>query len=165
MSPLHMQALRRLLFFSVDEAARWCAAGPERPDGVAPRAWQYWERGERAVPEDVAETMLGLAAWREQALGTAAAAIEDARAAAGGDPEGLDLVWYTRVEDWVSLPGRAEIHWRPQCSVLAALAARLPGVARLVPFDRRAYTRWLGARRDGEQMRGRWAAEQGEGTA
>jgi hypothetical protein len=66
-------------------------------------------------------------------------------------------LWYQSLDYWVTLPGREPVQWRPQCSVVAELAARHG--ARLVTFDGPAYAAWLGRRKDSEAMRGAWAAE------
>jgi hypothetical protein len=155
MTPATLQALRRLLFFSVEEAALLVAASPERPQGVSPRSWQYWERGERPVPADVTETIQRLCAWRAQAIATADAAVASMRARHGA-PADVVLVWYQTIDDWASLAGREPLQWRPQCSVVAELAARHG--ARLVAFDGPAYAAWLGRRMDSETMRSEWAA-------
>lgn len=155
MTPATLQALRRLLFFSVEEAALLVAASSDRPHGVSPRSWQYWERGERPVPADVVETTQRLCAWRAQAIATADAAVASMWASHGAPAE-VVLIWYQTLGDWTSLPGREPLQWRPQCSVVAELAARHG--ARLVTFDGPAYAAWLGRRKDSEAMRSQWAA-------
>lgn len=131
------------------------AAGPDRPQGVSPRSWQYWERGERAIPADVIDTVLRLCAWRGQALAGAEASVASIRARHGAPAE-VVLVWYQTLGDWASLAGREPLQWRPQCSVVAELAARHG--ARLVSFDGPAYASWLDRRRDSETLRSEWAA-------
>lgn len=166
MTPATLQALRRLLFFSVGEAAAWVAAGPERPDGVSERSWQFWERGERTIPADVIATLQRLCVWRRQALEEGESAIfhaeRTAEKAGHGAAEfgGVALIWYPTVDDWLWPAGRPEIMWRPQCSVVAELAARRG--ARLVEFDQGAYSHWLGRRKDAEMMRAAWAAQAAE---
>lgn len=155
MTPATLQALRRLLFFSVEEAAELIAAGPERPHGVTPRSWQYWERGERPVPADVAETIRRLCAWRAQAIAAAEASMASTHARHGAASM-VVLVWYRTLEDWTSLAGRLPLYWRPHCSVVAELAARHG--ACLMAFDRENYADWLGRRKDTETMRSEWAA-------
>lgn len=157
MTPATLQALRRLLFFSVEEAARLVAAAAEHPQGVAPRSWQYWERGERPIPADVADTLHRLYAWRAQAIAAADASIRDLQARHGPQAD-VVLVWYQTLDDWATLPDREALLWRPQCSVVAELAARY--CAPLVSFDGPAYAAWLGKRKDSEVMRGEWAAAQ-----
>lgn len=156
MNHTELQALRRLLFFSVSEAALLVAASPERPQGVSERAWQWWERGERAVPTDVAMRVRELCGWRRHALTAARDQIEAMMRAHGAGE--LALVWYGSLDDWASLPGREPVTWRPQCSVLATLSGEYSH-ARLVLFDAPAYARWLAGRDDSETMRGQWAAE------
>lgn len=148
MTPTILQALRRLLFFSVEEAALLIG-------GVSPRSWQYWERGERSIPADVAETVRRLCAWRAQAIAAADSSLRELRGR-GGREAALVLVWYQTLDDWATLPGREPLQWRPQCSAIAEIAARHG--ARLVQFDGAEYAAWLGDRQDSESLRGAWAA-------
>lgn len=153
MNHLELQALRHLLFFSVPEAALLVAASPERTSGVQERTWRRWEDGTLAVPDNIAETMMKLCAWRARALDTMRGVIDDGETEHGE----LDivLVWYDTLDGWASLAGREPILWRPQCSVIAEAVAL---GARLVEFNSADYARWLGKRKDSEQMRGSWAA-------
>lgn len=148
MTPATLQALRRLLFFSVEEAAVLIG-------DVSPRSWQYWERGERNIPADVIDTIERLCAWRAQAIATADAQMAELQASHGVHGKAV-LVWYQMLDDWITLPENEPQHWRPQCSVVAELAARHG--ARLVTFDGPAYAAWLGNRKDSERMRAAWAA-------
>lgn len=50
MDNYQLQALRKLLFLDVAEAAALIGE-------VTPRAWQRWEQGSRKVPQDVADSM------------------------------------------------------------------------------------------------------------
>lgn len=155
MNNLELQALRHLLFFSVPEAALLVAASPERISGVQERTWRRWEDGTLAVPDNIAETMLKLCAWRERALDALRGAISDGKEAHG--EMDIVLVWYYTLDDWASLAGREPALWRPQCSVIAEAVAL---GAHLVKFDSAHYAQWLGKRKDSEQMRGAWAAAQ-----
>lgn len=155
MTPTTLQALRRLLFYTRQEAALLVAASPERPNGVTDRAWRQWEDGDRPIPADVERNLTALAAWRETALSAAAAAIRE-QAARRGAAEAATVIWYECIDDWISLPGREPAMFRPQQSVCAALAAQ-PGV-RLARFDLPAYAKWLAGRPDNETNRAAWAA-------
>lgn len=155
MNATDLQALRRLLFYNVPEAAAMIS-------GTSERAWKHWEAGARPVPDDVATALRDLADWREAVIDAALAAIDDGERAAeaGGanaDQIGaarLRFVYYTRAVDWSGEPSQ----WRPHQSACAALVALDDRVA-LVPFDGPEYARWLANRKDTETMRGRWAAE------
>jgi len=155
MNNLELQALRRLLFFSVPEAALLVAASDERIDGVQERTWRRWEDGTLIVPANIAERMLALCSWRDQALDAVRGAISDASANHGE----LDLVmvWYESLDGWLTLNGREPVLWRPQCSVMAEAVAM---GAWLVKFDSVSYAKWLGKQTDSEQMRGAWASKQ-----
>lgn len=148
MTPTTLQALRRLLFFSVPEAATLIGQ-------VTERSWRMWEVGERTIPEDVAGSIRGLCQWRAQALAMAEKQIAALKARHGAAPS-VALLWYQTLDDWATLPGREPAQWRPQCSVVAQLAARHGG--RVVAFDGPAYAQWLGKRKDGEGMRAAWSA-------
>lgn len=124
--------------------------------GVSARSWQYWERGERRIPDDVIETMRRLCAWRQQAIAMTDAQMRTLQDRYGGG-HGMTLVWYPTLDDWLTLPGREPLFWRPHCSVVAELAARHG--AQVIAFDRADYTAWLSGRADSEAMRSQWAAE------
>ena len=154
MNSTTLQALRRLLFFTQAEAAALVG-------GVSERAWIHWESGTRPVPQDVDSRMQELAAWRENAVINAGDAIA---CAAKELPDGAEfeppaLVWYASVEDWMTLPGREPLLWRPQCSAIAHLCATHGCVA--VKFDGPIYAQWLRAsgHQDSEQTRCMWAAD------
>jgi hypothetical protein len=148
MTPVTLQALRRHLFFSVSEAA-------ELIGGVTERSWQFWESGRRTIPADVINKIDDLCEWRNSAIRAATQQILDADL-----PDGMDLVvvWYTTLDDWMSLTGRDPVLWRPQCSVIAEICSRLAAIA--VPFDSTNYFAWLGKKTDSESMRSQWAASQ-----
>ena len=148
MIPVTLQALRRLLFFSVPEAATLIGQ-------VTERSWRMWEHGERTIPQDVQQAIVDLCQWRAQALATAEKKIAEIQGR-HGPAASVALLWYQSLDDWATLPGREPAQWRPQCSVVAELVARHD--AQLVAFDGPAYRQWLGHRKDSEQLRGAWAA-------
>jgi hypothetical protein len=150
MRSAELEALRRLLFFSAPEAARLVG-------GVSERAWQYWERGRRRIPRRVAETTLRLVQWRSR---TIAAQIDAMERGPGAAP--VSLVWYETEDDWMTLPGREAVLWRPHCSAVAELYATRPESIRLRVFDAEAYSQWLAGRADSEQMRAAWASSHPE---
>lgn len=147
MKSFEIEALRRLLFFSIPEAAALVG-------GVSEQAWRRWEAGSRAAPDDVAQRMRGLADWRQAAIDAAVCQISTVPEAA------VALIWYTTLDDWASLPGREPALWRPQQSAVAALAAEFCGRVALVPFDGPAYAAWLAGRSDNETARSQWAAQE-----
>lgn len=153
MNSTTLQALRRLLFFTQAEAAALIG-------GVSERSWIHWERGTRSVPGDVSNRIRDLLAWRINALQAAGEAITEglSKAPIDADIAPPALIWYTSVEDWMTLPGREPVLWRPQCSVIAELCATHNCIT--IPFDGPAYSRWLNETHqpDLEQTRGLWAA-------
>lgn len=121
MTPTTLQALRRLLFFSVPEAS-------EHIGGVTERAWRMWESGERPIPADVIECINDMIAWRTRALAEAERAIADARAAMakGGhtEDEAPTITWYVSSAAWARAEPKHPEMWRPHCSVVAELCSR-----------------------------------------
>lgn len=148
MTPITLQALRRLLFFTQPEAATLIGQ-------VTERSWRFWEDGQRTIPVDVIERIQQLVSWRMTALQTASDAITDGMANAPENTEPPRLIWYNTVEDWMTMPDREPVLWRPHCSVIAELCARHHAIA--VPFNAPNYSRWLAGRKDSEAMRGQWA--------
>lgn len=149
-----LAALRRLLLFSVPEAARWVPVASDRPQGVEERTWNRWEAGRQPVPPNVAARMRELVAWADQAEAAGLATLAER---AGDQPCDVALIWYAEADDF---DGPA-VMWRPQCAVVARLAARFDGIE-LVTFDAQAYQRWRQASElpDNSATRSAWAAEQ-----
>lgn len=132
MTPTDLQALRRFLFYSAPEAARWLAADEQRPQGVEERTWNRWEAGARPVPDNIAARVASLAAWRGQVV----AAGRQAGAQAGRP---LVLVVYDDADDW---PAHGALR-RPHQSAAAQLLAELgPELVRLVPFEVASFRAW-----------------------
>ncbi|MFV3077507.1 DUF1870 family protein [Niveispirillum fermenti] len=107
-----LEALRRLLFYSRQEAGMWVASTPERPNGVSERAWRQWETGAAPVPADVSASICGLVKWRQEIITSGFAT----------------STWVDTADQWAekhTLPLR---YWRPYQSAIAAIqAARLSG--------------------------------------
>lgn len=61
MNNLELQAARKLLMLDVSEAA-------EEIGNVSPRSWQYWETGQRSIPEDVTNEMYALLSIRTEQI-------------------------------------------------------------------------------------------------
>lgn len=148
-----LTALRRLLFFTQDEAAILIG-------GVTLRSWQYWEVDKRTIPQDVIDKISYLVAWRKRAIqaGESALKVMLEKVPAGQPVTPMSIISYASVEDWMTLPDREPVFWRPHCSAVAELVASMAG--RSVVFNAPAYRAWLGERPDNEAMRGAWAAEQ-----
>jgi len=67
MTPAELKATRLALKLS----GEWCA---EMVGHVKPRAWWYWESGDRTVPDDVAARMAALSVAIPMALNAASRA-------------------------------------------------------------------------------------------
>jgi hypothetical protein len=156
MTPTTLQALRRLLFLTRQEASQFVAASPEHPQGVSDQEWQQWEEGNQPIPADIAKRIKELVDWRSTALAATADTIRQ-QIKGKGIPESVFIVWYENLNDWKSLPNREAVMWRLQQAVCAALVGMFSTI-RLVVFDVEAYTQWLASRDDSEAMRAEWAA-------
>jgi len=157
MNAPELQALRRLLFFSAAEAARYLAADEDRPQGVEERTWNRWEAGKMPVPPNVAATVLQAVAYRDQAIQQITAEVLRTRQDQGA-PEYVALLWCAELDDWQHPP----VLWRPQQSALAWSVAASPGFIRLVAFDARAFNLWRLAQgmADSPDARAAWASLQ-----
>lgn len=147
MSPIELEAARRLLFFSPPEAAALISQTREQ-------SWRRWEGRSRRMPDEVGSRVRFLLDWREKSIASARTKIQAQRAGKTA------LVWYASADDYTSLAGwREDAFWRPSQSVCAALYAEFPDRVTLVTFDAPVYAAWLGAREDSEVLRGAWACE------
>lgn len=149
-----LAALRRLLFFSVPEAARWVPVASDRPQGVEDRTWNRWEAGKVPVPANIAERMRELVNWADAAEQKALARLGKLPS---DQPFAPRLVWYAEADDFYEHP----LYWRPHCAVMARLAAKYPSIE-LVQFDAQAYQQWRQAKTlpDDGTTRWVWASEQ-----
>ena len=140
MNHIELQALRRLLFFTQQEAASLIS-------GTSHRAWQHWEDGKRSVPVDVEREIFNLCDWRLEAIETIREIMNQATCDSCGR-----IVYYEKMIDWSGEP----VLWRPHQSACAELHSH--GVE-LVLFDSANYHQWLAGRDDSESLRGAWAAQ------
>ncbi len=158
MNAAELQALRRLLFFSVAEAARYVAADAQRPGGVEERTWNRWEAGKVPIPANVAQALYHLVAVRESRVQDLKAMIRLSKAT----ELPLVLPWYDDIEDWV----HPRSLMRPIQSAHAAVASVESAMLRLVPFDGVAYARWARDRKEpgfepqADIQREQWCREQ-----
>ena len=157
MNRTDLQALRRLLFFTIQDAAQFIAATPESPNGVSEASWQAWENGEQPIPSAVIERITDLCEWRSDALAATADNIRIQINEKSGMPDSIFVIWYERLEDWMSLPNREPVMWRLQQSVCAGLKG-IYSIVKLVCFDADAYRIWLDQREDSDALRAEWAS-------
>ena len=119
-----LHALRRLLFLTPPEAARWVAADAERPRGVDERTWNRWEAGQRPAPDNIEDALRALVAWRADLVDSLTDHLHQHLASAHGP---YVLPW---VDDRDAWPGGNVARWRAHQSACAAvLAAAPPGAA------------------------------------
>lgn len=108
MNNKELQALRKLFFLSVAEAA-------EHIGGVSARSWQFWESGKYSIPEDVADRMLNLAQRRLNMIETCEDLINE-------NPESEEIIqqYYSSLESFAArYPAATMIDWRLAQSVAA----------------------------------------------
>lgn len=104
MTNTELKQLRTLLFLDVTEAAQYIG-------DCEPRTWQRWEKGDRAVPADVAQTMQMLALTRVDML-----QVENDTA----DPM---YQYFAEYEDFKAVTGASVLKWRLAQSVSAQLVS------------------------------------------
>lgn len=103
MTNFELKQLRQLLFLSQPEAA-------EHIGKVEARAWQRWEKGDRAVPLDVAEQMQMLSLTRQELLDSLP------------DFEHYNYKYFDTIEEYATESGiKSVIKWRLSQSVAAQL--------------------------------------------
>ena len=112
MNGMTLAALRGILMFSVPEAAELVA-------GVAERTWRRWEDGSRSVPDDVADRVHELAAWRAQRVVWLESQLKLTAAP-------LALRYFPTLADWTATKFGEPVYWRPACSAAAEVASRYP---------------------------------------
>lgn len=143
---LGLKTMRRSLFFSQAEAATLIGQ-------TDLSRWREWEAGVQPIPESVRKRTIQLAKWRQRRIATLRQRLRT------WSPTGVyTIVWYDTIEDWLSLPDRTPLFWRPHQSVCAALLSQYPDQILLIRFDARAYAAWLDGRQDSEQMHAIWSA-------
>lgn len=103
MTNFELKQLRQLFFLSQPEAA-------EHIGKVEARAWQRWEKGDRAVPLDVAEQMQMLSLTRQDLLDSLP------------DFDHYNYKYFDTIEEYAIASGiRSVIKWRLSQSVAAQL--------------------------------------------
>ena len=127
MSGAECQALRQLLLLTQKEAGTWIGQ-------VSERSWQYWESGQRPVPQDVATLLRNIVKEREKLVRAAISQI------AGG--ERPVAVWYQTEDDWKwrSAPKDKPWAWKVHNSVIAELTGQQRMT--LVGFNESAFVAW-----------------------
>ena|GEM_PF-1748132 len=116
MNNLELQAARKLLFLDITEAA-------ELIGGASPRAWRFWEIGERSVPDDVSERITELLDIRDEMITSVVAAVEK-----GEESKVPYAITYDRFK--ARYPHSDRARWRLVQSVAAEICAR--GIATLI---------------------------------
>lgn len=139
-----LEALRRALFFSQKEAADIL--------GLTELHWRQMEAGTRPVFDVAIEVLASLLEWRDRQIEALTELTDNAQIPTA-------VVWYDRVEDFISLPGNQPECFRPHQAALADFV--LCDNITLIPFDHADYEQWRKARgeEDSQELRALWAAK------
>lgn len=127
LSAAECQALRQLLLLTQKEAGTWIGQ-------VSERSWQYWESGQRPVPQDVSNLLSEIVKEREQLIRSAISQLD-----AGARPV---AVWYQTEDDWKwrRAPSDKPWAWKLHNSVIAELTGQQRMT--LVAFNESAFVAW-----------------------
>lgn len=107
MNNLELQAARKLLMLDVSEAA-------EEIGNVSARSWQYWEAGQRSIPEDVTNEIYALLSIRTEQIDE----LEELLSKTTNSQ--LQLKYYLSFEQYRDdYPDARKMQWRIQQSVAA----------------------------------------------
>nr|WP_314738696.1 DUF1870 family protein [uncultured Haemophilus sp.] len=138
MRGFELQIARKLLGLSIAEAAEYIGQ-------VSKRSWEYWEREERPIKEDVKEKIKSLLERRKQVLKMV---IEQ-----GENAHKIAVIYYNTPEYCASV-----LEWRFTQSLASTIA--LDFGASLVEFDYKDYKNFCEKQKleDNQQSRSMWAA-------
>jgi len=154
MNHVELEATRRLLFYSVEEAAQVIG-------NVTPEKWLNWESGKVPIPGKVEDLILDVLEEYLFHLESHIAEFEDKIHNQGA--KSVALVWYS-FEDYLSRPDSkfnlSPEFWRPQHAICAQLKMAYPDFVHIVKFDVVKYKKWLGTRNDSDESRGEWSTLQ-----
>lgn len=105
MKNTELKQLRLILFLDVSEAAKWIG-------DCEPRTWQRWEKGDRAIPLDVSQSMRMLALTRLEMITY--------------EPSGnLSMYkYYDNYDDFKEKTGASVVKWKLSQSVATELLCR-----------------------------------------
>ncbi|MDI4654571.1 MULTISPECIES: DUF1870 family protein [Pseudoalteromonas] len=123
-----LQALRKLLYLDVSEAAEFVGK-------VANRTWQYWESGRSQVPKDIDYEMYGLLSQRNQLIDETLLETHEQ-----GDV-GVLKCYHTFDAFVVDYPHCTKLMWRLHQSVLAHFFAEggEVGLEADIPVNKESY--------------------------
>lgn len=140
MKGFELQIARKLLGLTIAEAA-------EHIGGVSKRSWEYWERDERPIKEDVEKKVKALIERRKEILRM----IADK----GEEVQQIAVIYYNTPEYCTSV-----LEWRFSQSLASTIA--LDFGAKLVQFDFKSYQKFCRENnlQDSQQTRSIWAAQQ-----
>lgn len=108
MTNVELQALRKLLFLEASEAAEFIG-------NVSVRSWQHWEKGDRPVPDDVANQIWDFVNIRNDKLNQHIVESE-------GSIEKPQMQYHRTLDDFESATGKRNVvMWRITQSVASEL--------------------------------------------
>jgi len=113
MSPSELQALRRMLFLEISEAAPIIGK-------CSKRAWQYWESGRSIPPDKVYKSLEMSIKFRNNLFNKAKKEISSSS-------NKTSLKWYRLFEDFKNeYKDQNELAWRMYQSIMVGLKAEMP---------------------------------------
>lgn len=141
------QAMRQSLFLSRDEFAELAC--------ITPLELRQHEADNKPVPGHLATFLVSLIDLRNQRVDEINKLIRRRKR-----KYFVHLLWYTKQEDFTSLPENTPLSFRAHQSALAEFA--LTKHVRLVRFDAKRYANWLESchKTDSTTTRADWAAQQ-----
>lgn len=147
MNHIELKTARTLLCLTVQDAAEHIGA-------VKQRTWEYWEQGEKPVPDDVAERINHLLNRRREILAT----VQQQMLRDDANLKDVAVVYYPNPEYCESI-----LDWRFSQSLAQTLTHDYG--AKLIQFNPDEYKQWLETLKidDTQQARSQWAAETAAG--
>ena len=155
MTPAELKTLRESLGLTLN----WMA----EQTGVKLRSVQYWESGERSVPDDIAQMLYSIDEALEQMV-TGSRDQVRAMVEEDGAPNGIDLIRYKTDKDLHKYhPNLAPLPATTHATMLARLRReflRMGIETRIVYLDSEAYEAWRKAcgLDDSERTRVQWSS-------
>lgn len=151
MTAAELKTLRESLGLS----AQWVA---ENIANCQLRSYQFWEAGERAVPEDVAEQLEELDERFEDLVEGAVSKAEESNA------NEVALIRYKTDEDlWQASPSMKPLPARAHAALIARTKRDLEALGfdtKIVYFDLLKYQEFLKGRKDTPARRSEWACDE-----
>lgn len=153
MTPAELKTIRESLGLTL----QWLADQAQ----VKMRTAQYWESGRSAVPDDVAQMLIGLDEQFWQLIADYLEQVKEIADENGSLPEEIVLLRYrTDADLWKFHPDFQPIPASAHAALLSRMRRKLweIGVPSIIEYMEPAeYLAWLDGREDSEELRSEWA--------